>query len=122
MAVHGRPAAFPGRDGFAYSADLLTDTTGDSAAPWGAYLFFVRWGAGEPEVTGHVESPFIVTGHTELDVRLRLGAMPLATVQATLDGLLATQTTAVPVAAPARPWWDVAATEQGELDTHDGAQ
>lgn len=90
QAVHKRPPAFEAVDGHAYSVDLLTDTTGDAAAPWGAYLFFVRWGQGEPEVQGHLESPFLVTGASEALVRHQVGAMPLATVKATLDGLLRT--------------------------------
>jgi len=88
MAVHARPAAFEGVDGFSYSADIITDTTGDRSAPWGAYLFFVRWGRGEPEVQGHLESPFLVAGANEVVVRHQLGAMQLATVKATLDGLI----------------------------------
>lgn len=88
MAVHSRPAAFEGVDGASYSADILTDTTGDAAAPWGAFLVFVRWGRGEPEVTGHLETPFIVTGATEAAVRQSVASMQLATVKATLDGLL----------------------------------
>ena len=90
MAVHARPAAFEGIDGFSYSIDILTDTTGDSAAPWGAYLFFVQWGQGEPKVKGHLETGFIITGQSELAVRLAIGSMQLATVKATLDGLLRT--------------------------------
>ena len=58
--------------------------------PWGAYLFFVRWGQGEPEVQGHLETPFLITGASEALVRHQVGAMPLATVKATLDGLLRT--------------------------------
>ncbi|BAH39894.1 MAG TPA: hypothetical protein DGD08_12900 [Gemmatimonas aurantiaca] len=88
MAVHRRPAAFEGVDGQSYSADILADTTGDRAAPWGGYLFFVRWGHGEPEVQGHLESAFIVTGPTEAAVRHQLGAMPLTSVKATLDALI----------------------------------
>jgi hypothetical protein len=88
MAVHARPAAFEGVDGTSYSADILTDTTGDRAAPWGAYLFFVKWGVGEPEVQGHLESPFLYTGASEAVVRHQLGTMQLATVKATLDGLI----------------------------------
>jgi len=90
MAVHARPPAFQGADGASWSVDLLTDTTGDAAAPWGAYLFFVRWGAGEPEVTGHLETGFLARGASEGGVRHQLGAMPLATVKATLDGLIRT--------------------------------
>lgn len=88
MAVHKRPAAFEGADGASYSADILTDTTGDKNAPWGAYLFFVQWGVGEPEVRGHLETGFLVTGASEAVVRHQLGAMQLLTVKATLDGLI----------------------------------
>ncbi len=91
MAVHKRPAAFEGVDGFSYSADILTDTTGDASAPWGAYLFFVRWGHGEPEVQGHLETDFVVKGSSEAVARHQLGAMPLASVKATLDGLIRTR-------------------------------
>jgi hypothetical protein len=88
MAVHKRPAAFEGVDGHSYSADILTDTTGDRAAPWGAYLFFVRWGTGEPEVQGHLETGFLVSGTNEAVVQHQLGAMSLQLVKATLDGLI----------------------------------
>jgi hypothetical protein len=88
MAVHARPAAFEGVDGFSYSADVLTDHTGEPEAPWGAYLLFIRWGPGEPEVQGHLESDFLVRGRHEAFVRHELGAMQLATVKATLDGLI----------------------------------
>ena len=91
MVVHKRPAAFEGVDGFSYSADILTDTTGDASAPWGACLFFVRWGHGEPEVQGHLETDFVVKGTSEAVARHQLGAMPLASVKATLDGLIRTR-------------------------------
>lgn len=88
MAVHARPAAFEAIDGFAYSADIVIDPTGDRAAPWGASLLFVRWSRGEPEARGHLETPFLATGPTEAAVRRAVSAMPLATVKATLDGLV----------------------------------
>jgi hypothetical protein len=110
MAVHARPAAFDGADGFAYSVDIVTDQTGDAAAPWGAYLFFVRWSSGEPQVTGHLETGFLVTGENESLLRRQVGAMPLATVKATLDGLIRT----TEVATTSRPWWDVAAAERDD--------
>lgn len=88
MAVHKRPAAFEGIDGYSYSADILTDETGDSEKPWGAYLVFVRWGYGEPEVQGHLESDFLLRGNSEVVVRQGLGNMLLQTVKATLDGLI----------------------------------
>lgn len=93
MAVHKRPAAFEGADGFSYSADILTDSTEEPSAPWGAYLFFVRWGHGEPEVQGHLETDFLVKGQSEAVVRHQCGAMQLATVKATLDGLIRTRGT-----------------------------
>jgi len=112
MAVHARPAAFDGADGFAYSVDILTDDTGDVNAPWGAYLFFVRWGTGEPQVTGHLETGFLAMGANEAIVRHQVGAMPLASVKATLDGLIRTT-----VSDSGRPWWEVAALERDEDDT-----
>lgn len=91
MAVHARPAAFEGVDGASYSADILTDTTGDDSAPWGAYLFFIRWGRGEPEAVGHLETGFLVRGQSEAAVRRAVGAMSLLVVKATLDGLIRAQ-------------------------------
>ncbi len=88
MAVHARPAAFEGVDGFSYSADILTDATGEADAPWGAYLFFVRWGRGEPEAVGHLETTFLVKGQSEEAVRQAVARMSLAVVKATLDGLI----------------------------------
>ncbi len=111
MAVHARPAAFDGVDGFSYSVDILTDQTGNAAAPWGAYLFFVKWGRGEPQVAGHLETDFMVSGVSEAVVRHQLGAMLLGSVKATLDGLIRTSGS-----VSERPWWDVAANEHGEAD------
>lgn len=130
MAVHARPAAFDGVDGFSYSVDILTDLTGDAAAPVGAYLFFVKWGQGKPEVAGHLETGFLMTSTSEAVVRHQVGAMPLATVKATLDGLIRTSNDASSVgsAGLSRPWWEVAATEgdDGEHPSghaqNDGAQ
>lgn len=88
MAVHARPPAFEGVDGASYSVDILTDTTDDPTAPWGAYLFFVQWGYGEPDVRGHLESPFLVRAATESLAREGIGRMSLLVVKATLDGLI----------------------------------
>lgn len=88
MAVHARPAAFEGVDGASYSADIVTDLTDDPSAPWGAYLLFVRWGRGDPEATGHLESAFLVRGQSETAVRAGVARMSLDIVKATLDGLI----------------------------------
>ncbi|MEQ1689945.1 MAG: hypothetical protein ABMA00_01570 [Gemmatimonas sp.] len=110
MAVHARPAAFDGVDGFSYSVDILSTETGDSAAPWGAYLFFVKWAAGEPQVAGHLETDFLATGSNEALVKRQVGAMPLPSVKATLDGLIRTSASRSTRASD-RPWWEAAADE-----------
>src|SRR4051812_31655168 len=88
MAVHDRPAAFEGADGFSYSVEILTDAA-DTVPQWGAYLFFVRWariGASSPE--GHLESDIIARGATEEEARAAAGALALSDVNAVLDSLI----------------------------------
>jgi hypothetical protein len=108
MAVHDRPAAFAGPDGFSYSAEILTDETGDAARPFGAYLLFVRWariGAASP--AGHVESAFVAYGGTTEDAARAAGTLPLSAVKRILDELIA----AAPGGPPARRWWDAMRAE-----------
>jgi hypothetical protein len=114
-AVHDRPAAFEGSDGFSYSVEILADE--DPTAPgagrdrWGAYLFFVKWariGASAPE--GHVESDVLARGATEEEARERVGALKLADVKLVLDALIARS----PVGAPKRKWWDAMADDDSE--------
>lgn len=112
-AVHGRPAAFEGSDGFSYSVEILSDEErgggggdGGGREPWGAYLFFVRWariGASAPE--GHLESDVLARGDTEAQARERVGALRLSEVKAVLDGLIARSSGG----APKRKWWDAMA-------------
>ena len=87
-AVHGRPPAFDGPDGAAYSVDILVDESGEPNAPWGAYLFFVRWTAGTPAVAGHVESDFLTWAATESEARAQLAEWPLVAVKQALDRLI----------------------------------
>lgn len=104
MAVHERPAAFEGPDGFSYSVDILADEDRGAGLRWGAYLFFVKWariGATSPE--GHLESDVLERADTEDDARARLGAWPLSEVKRVLDGLIARASGS---AAPRRKWWD----------------
>ena len=104
MAVHARPAAFEGSDGFSYSVDIMTDETGERERPWGAYLLFVRWRRiGEQGVSGHIESEFLAYAASEGEARAALARMPLVDVKRTLDALIGAQSGG----RPARKWWDV---------------
>lgn len=95
-AVHGRAAAFEGEDGFAYTAAADTDPTEDPAAPWAAYLVFVRWANGGTAIMGHLETPDLVRGNTEAEVRARLEATPLSEVKLTLDRTIRSRARAEP--------------------------
>lgn len=115
MAVHDRPAAFEGADGFSYSVEVLADEDPAAAADarWGAYLFFVKWarvGATTPE--GHLESDLLARGASEAEARARLGAWPLAEVRRVLDALIARAAGGV----PRRRWWDAMHEANDEND------
>jgi hypothetical protein len=103
LAVHERPAAFEGADGFSYSVEILTDEDAAAPQPWGAYLFFVRWarvGASAPE--GHVESALLARAATEQDARAQVAGMPLSEARRILDDLIAERSGG----PPKRKWWD----------------
>lgn len=102
-AVHDRPAAFEGSDGFSYSVEIMTEPTGDAAAPSAAYFLFVKWsrlGAQTPE--GHLETDYLLTAASDADARTALGETPLSEVKAVLDRLIAQRQGG----APQRRWWD----------------
>ena len=103
MAVHDRPAAFEGSDGFSYSVEIVTDHTGDAKAPFAAYLLFVRWariGAQTPE--GHLETDYLAAASTEAVARGVVAGWSLASVKSALDALIAAKR------GPDKPrrWWD----------------
>lgn len=111
MAVHDRPAAFEGSDGFSYSAEILADDDHSGTDRWGAYLFFIKWariGASSPE--GHLESDILARGATEAEARDRVGAIALNDVKRVLDELIARS----PDGAPKRKWWDAMAADEDE--------
>ena len=110
IAVHDRPAAFEGADGFSYSAEIVTDRTGEADAPYAAYLLFVRWariGAQSPE--GHLETDYLATAGTEGEARAQVGAWPLSAVKAVLDELVAKHHGG----SATRRWWDAMREERG---------
>lgn len=111
MAVHDRPAAFEGADGFSYSVEILAEEDATATPPWGAYLFFVKWarvGSSAPE--GHLESAVLARGDTEQAARSAVGALSLAEVKRVLDELVA----AARGGTPSRKWWDAMNLDEGE--------
>ena len=107
-AVHDRPAAFEGSDGFSYSVEILADATPDGR--WSAYLLFVKWsriGASSP--MGHLESDYLAAADTEADAIAVVGALTLAEVTGVLNALIAAREGG----APARRWWDAMRAEDG---------
>ena len=111
MAVHDRPAAFEGGDGFSYSAEIMVDRTGEARAPFSAYLLFVRWarmGAQSPE--GHLETDYLATGESEAAAREALGRWKLSAVKTALDQLVAARQGGV----SRRRWFDAMHDDDGE--------
>jgi hypothetical protein len=111
MAVHDRPAAFEGRDGFSYSVEILVDEDAREAEPFGAYLFFVKWariGASAPE--SHLESDILARAASETQARERVGAMALSEVTRVLDALI----DRAPGGTPRRKWWDAMNLDEPE--------
>lgn len=103
-AVHARPAAFEGSDGFSYSVEIVTSPTGDAERPWGAYLLFVQWArVGGTSPSGHLESDFLAESDTEADAHAVVGALSLGQVRGVLHALIAERAGSAPV----RQWWDV---------------
>jgi hypothetical protein len=104
-AVHERPAAFEGADGFSYSVEAMTEESGEDAArPWAGYLLFVRWsriGASAP--AGHLESDYLVRAVTEAEALAEVGRTTLAVAREQLERLVAARHGGRP---PARRWWD----------------
>lgn len=100
-AVHARPAALEGRNGFSYSIEILSDATDDAVEPFGAYLMFVQWSRlGAQKVEGHVESDFLAWGTSADEAEGLLGAMKLTAAQTELDRLLRARD-----GDSSRRWW-----------------
>ena len=108
-AVHARPAALEGRDGMSYSLDVLSDSTGESARPFGAYLIFVQWSrVGAQKAEGHLETDFLAWGSSTDEAARALGVMPLAAAQRALDTLISMRD-----GGSMRRWWDAMREDEG---------
>ena len=108
MAVHDRPAAFEGSDGFSYSVEIVAQRArpeqGEGSSEWAAFFLFVKWariGAQSPQ--GHLESDFVAQGATEAEALANAGRLQLSETRKILDALIDS-------ASPSRPqrrWFDV---------------
>jgi hypothetical protein len=113
MAVHDRPAAFEGSDGFSYSVEIMAEPMHEAADSWGAFFLFVKWarvGAQSPE--GHLETEYLLTAASEHDARSAIGETSLEEVKLLLDRLIARREGTV----PGRKWWDAMHDEGGAND------
>ena len=110
QAVHARPAAFEGPDGFSYSVEIMADRSGDAELPWGAYILFVRWHrTGEQTPAGHLETDYLSRGASEEEVITDVSRLPLSAVKELLDACVIAATGS----AKSRRWWD-AMRDEGE--------
>jgi hypothetical protein len=89
MAVHDRPAAFEGSDGFSYSVEILAQHEPQDREPWAAFFLFVKWariGSQSPE--GHLESDYVARGDTEQEAVANAGKLSLNETSAMLNLLI----------------------------------
>lgn len=60
--MHGRPPAFGGSDGRAYSVSTFVDPEPDAHGRFGAALMFVCWTPGADKPQGHLETDYLAHG------------------------------------------------------------
>jgi hypothetical protein len=87
-ATHGRPPAFEGTDGRAYSAGVFSDDDPGADGRYGASLLFLRW-SDRQEPDGHLESDYLARAADAAMAEQEVGQMTLAEVKAMLDQLIA---------------------------------
>ena len=88
QVVHGRPPAFEGSDGRAYSAGVFSDDDPDAAGLYGASLLFIRWSK-DQQPDGHLESEYLAHSRDAKLAEAEVGRMTLADVKHALDDLIA---------------------------------
>ena len=91
VAVHGRPPAFEGSDGRAYSVGVFSDDDPQPDGCYGASLLFLRWSeTSAPD--GHLESDYLAYDADAAAAEAAVGRLPLLEVKRTLDHLIARRT------------------------------
>ena len=88
--VHGRPPAFEGSDGHAYSAGLYSDEEADARGEYGACLLFIRWSA-DQQPDGHLESDYIARSADAAEAEAAVGRLTLMEVKEMLETLIASR-------------------------------
>ncbi|MFI5279080.1 MAG: hypothetical protein ACHQU1_01185 [Gemmatimonadales bacterium] len=88
VAVHGRPPAFEGVDGRAYSVGIFSDDDPGPDGRYGASLIFIRWSASQ-EPDGHLETEYLARAVDPAVAEAEVGRMGLEQVKAALDALIA---------------------------------
>jgi hypothetical protein len=88
QVTHGRPPAFEGSDGRAYSAGIFSDDDAGADGTYGASLLFLRW-SDRQEPDGHLESDYLARAADAAAAEQQVGKMTLAEVKAMLDQLIA---------------------------------
>ena len=91
VAVHGRPPAFEGVDGRAYSVGVFSDDDPGPDGRYGASLIFIRWSASQ-EPDGHLETEYLARADDPAVAEAEVGRMALEEVKTALDGLIAGRT------------------------------
>jgi hypothetical protein len=86
--ANGRPPAFEGSDGRAYTVGVFSDDDPGADGRYGASLLFIRWSANQ-EPDGHLESDYLAHAVRAADAEAQVGTMTLFEVKTALDGLIA---------------------------------
>ena len=88
--AHGRPPAFEGSDGRAYSAGIFSEDDPGPDGRFGAALIFIRWSsAQEPE--GHLETELLSFDTDPQRAEAAVGRLSLHDVKRHLDRMIAAE-------------------------------
>jgi hypothetical protein len=104
LQEHGRPPAFEGSDGEAYSVSLEAERVPDLRASWEGYLVFLRWASTGTGITGHVETETLARGTSREAVFEAMGTLTLHSLRELLDqAILRRDSASVDAPAPSTP-------------------